>query len=195
MDFDEYGNVLLDTNPGFQPFGFAGGIYDLHTKLVRFGARDYDAEVGRWLSKDKALFNGGLTSFYVYVNNNPVNWIDPFGLIKVKAGADVRDLSPSITKVFPVVDSAVQAYSNMSEGVITSGNDTLRTNIDSYHYLERAIDIRGNIFSDNVMREIAEQIEWELGPDYDVVPEIFPNNPIRDHIHIEYDPKNKKGPC
>ena len=31
-----------DTNPGFQPFGFAGGLYDPDTKVVRFGARDYD---------------------------------------------------------------------------------------------------------------------------------------------------------
>ena len=46
MDYDEWGNVINDTNPGFQPFGFAGGIYDLHTGLVRFGARDYDAELG-----------------------------------------------------------------------------------------------------------------------------------------------------
>ena len=27
IDYDEWGNVLRDTNPGFQPFGFAGGIY------------------------------------------------------------------------------------------------------------------------------------------------------------------------
>ena len=43
MDYDEFGNVINDTNPGFQPFGFAGGLYDQDTKLVRFGARDYDA--------------------------------------------------------------------------------------------------------------------------------------------------------
>ena len=24
--YDEFGNVLMDTNPGFQPFGFAGGL-------------------------------------------------------------------------------------------------------------------------------------------------------------------------
>jgi len=40
MDYDEFGNVLLDTNPGFQPFGFAGGLSDQRTGLVRFGARD-----------------------------------------------------------------------------------------------------------------------------------------------------------
>jgi hypothetical protein len=26
LDYDEFGNVILDTNPGFQPFGFAGGF-------------------------------------------------------------------------------------------------------------------------------------------------------------------------
>jgi hypothetical protein len=41
--YDEFGRVLSNTNPGFQPFGFAGGIYEVDTGLVRFGARDYDA--------------------------------------------------------------------------------------------------------------------------------------------------------
>jgi len=34
MDYDEFGNVSVDTNPGFQPFGFAGGLYDPDTKLA-----------------------------------------------------------------------------------------------------------------------------------------------------------------
>jgi hypothetical protein len=28
QDYDSFGQVLADTNPGFQPFGFAGGLYD-----------------------------------------------------------------------------------------------------------------------------------------------------------------------
>lgn len=64
LDYDEFGNVILDTNPGFQPFGFAGGIYDQHTKLTRFGARDYDAETGRWTAKDPILFRGRDANLY-----------------------------------------------------------------------------------------------------------------------------------
>jgi RHS repeat-associated protein len=80
MDFDEFGNVLQDTNPGFQPFGFAGGLWDADTGLVRFGARDYDPVVGRWTAKDPISFAGGDTNLYGYVLNDPVNSIDPSGL-------------------------------------------------------------------------------------------------------------------
>ncbi|HYO56161.1 kelch repeat-containing protein [Archangium sp.] len=81
LDYDAWGNVLSDSNPGFQPFGFAGGLYDRDTKLVRFGARDYDAEAGRWTTKDPIRFAGGDTNLYAYVANDPINSIDPSGLI------------------------------------------------------------------------------------------------------------------
>jgi RHS repeat-associated protein len=79
MNYDAWGNVLEDTNPGFQPFGFAGGIQDSHTGLVRFGARDYDPFVGKWTLKDPIRFEGKDTNIYGYVGNNPVFFTDPFG--------------------------------------------------------------------------------------------------------------------
>jgi RHS repeat-associated protein len=79
LDYDAWGHLIRDSNPGFQPFGFAGGLYDPHTKLVRFGARDYDAETGRWTAKDPIGFAGGLNT-YAYVTNSPLNLIDPLGL-------------------------------------------------------------------------------------------------------------------
>jgi len=81
MDYDEFGSVVRNTAPGFQPFGFAGGLYDSHTGLVRFGARDYDPTTGRWTAKDPILFAGGQGNLYVYVGNDPVNWVDPSGFV------------------------------------------------------------------------------------------------------------------
>ena len=81
ISYDSFGNILEDTNPSFTiPFGFAGGLHDRDTGLVRFGYRDYDPEVGRWTAKDPIGFAGGDTYLYGYTLNNPINLIDPWGL-------------------------------------------------------------------------------------------------------------------
>ena len=81
VDYDAYGNITEDTNSSLHvSFGFAGGLYDEDTKLTRFGYRDYDAETGKWTAKDPIGFTGGDTNLYGYVLNDPVNWIDPWGL-------------------------------------------------------------------------------------------------------------------
>ena len=81
IDYDPYGRVTADTNPGFQPFGYASGLYDPDTGLLRFGARDYDPDTGRWTAKDPIDFAGGDTNLYAYVTGDPINHIDPTGHI------------------------------------------------------------------------------------------------------------------
>jgi RHS repeat-associated protein len=88
IDYDEWGNVVADSNPGLQPFGFAGGLYDRDTGLVRFGARDYDPHTGRWLRKDPIRFRGGDTNLYAYAAGNPVTLSDPLGLTIYWNGKD-----------------------------------------------------------------------------------------------------------
>jgi RHS repeat-associated protein len=87
MEYDEFGRVLTDTNPGFQPFGFAGGLYDRDTGLVRFGARDYDAGTGRWTAKDPLLFDADSPNLYAYSISDPINFLDSNGEFAQVAGA------------------------------------------------------------------------------------------------------------
>jgi RHS repeat-associated protein len=79
MEYDEFGRVLVDTAPGFQPFGFAGGLSDGDTGVVRFGARDYDPTTGRWTAKDPIGFAGLDANLYGYTLGDPVNLIDARG--------------------------------------------------------------------------------------------------------------------
>jgi RHS repeat-associated protein len=79
LDVDEFGQVMSDSNPGFQTFGFAGGIYDVDTGLVRFGARDYDPVVGRWTAKDPIRFGGRQANLFTYAGNDPINNLDTTG--------------------------------------------------------------------------------------------------------------------
>jgi len=80
IDYDEFGNITQDTNPGFQFFAFAGGVYDHHTKLTRFGARDYDAFAGRWMAKDGVGFLGRSSNLFSYAFSDPVNYVDYNGM-------------------------------------------------------------------------------------------------------------------
>ncbi|MGD0589793.1 MAG: RHS repeat-associated core domain-containing protein [Bacteroidota bacterium] len=81
IDYDEYGNVLADSNPDFTPFGFAGGLNDNQTKLVRFGMRDYSADIGRWTIKDPTLFSSKETNLYLYAKDDPQNCTDNQGTV------------------------------------------------------------------------------------------------------------------
>jgi RHS repeat-associated protein len=85
LTYDPYGRVLSDASPGFQPFGFAGGVYDSDTGLVHYGVREYDAETGSFLRKDPSGFGGG-TNLYAYAWGDPVNFVDVDGAVPSLAG-------------------------------------------------------------------------------------------------------------
>jgi len=87
MRFDTFGRTVSDSNPGFQPFGFACGLTDPDTGFVHMATREYDPATGRFTSRDPAGFADGLTNLYAYVHNDPVNERDPSGL-----GATDRNL-------------------------------------------------------------------------------------------------------
>jgi len=120
LEYDSFGNIVTDTNPGFQPFGFAGGLYDESIGLTRFGARDYDAEPGRWTSKDPIRFDGGDSNLYGYVVNNPLNFLDPIGLWFVDvgfSGAANGKLGPGVTAGVKISPSGVFGYFGFGVGV------------------------------------------------------------------------------
>jgi RHS repeat-associated protein len=78
-DYDEFGRLSASSGTLEIPFGFAGGIYDSLTGLVRFGARDYSAREGRWTAKDPIGFNGGDNNLYGYCVGDAVNRVDGNG--------------------------------------------------------------------------------------------------------------------
>ncbi|HRK07976.1 MAG TPA: RHS repeat-associated core domain-containing protein [Pseudobdellovibrionaceae bacterium] len=89
-EYDVYGKLTRDTRPDALPQGFAGGIQDRDTKLVRFGARDYDPETARWTAKDPIGFSGGDPNLYGYVMQDPVNAVDPSGLFRNEPWSGTR---------------------------------------------------------------------------------------------------------
>ncbi|MDB5048645.1 MAG: hypothetical protein JWO30_1716 [Fibrobacteres bacterium] len=126
IDYDEFGNVTYDSNPEFQPFGFAGGLYDASIAQTRFGARDYAALEGRWTTKDPVKFSGGNANLYVYISNDPINRIDPSGL-RPLSKCEKKSLNPYISmedlEYADLHDGEVPWYLMDGYTGITRGND------------------------------------------------------------------------
>jgi len=121
MDYDEFGNLTYDSNPGFQPFGYSYGLYDMQTKLVRFGARDYDASFGRWTCKDPIAFGGGQSNLFVYVSNDPIQFTDvaglgrggyrPLALVDLKYTYPIKITSAGVSVYgIPIINSPLYDY-------------------------------------------------------------------------------------
>ncbi|MDO9182085.1 MAG: RHS repeat-associated core domain-containing protein, partial [Bacteriovorax sp.] len=149
MNHDEFGKATMDTSPGLQPFGFAGGLYDSDTKLVRFGLRDFDSEIGRWNSKDVIRFDTGDTNLYGYTSNDPVNFIDAEGLYKYSptAGGPVDSATGAALSCFESCSGLEITVTAGKEGGHSPG---------SAHATGQACDV-GKNSNPNLTRPVAQQ--------------------------------------
>ncbi|MGB8062751.1 MAG: RHS repeat-associated core domain-containing protein [Candidatus Sulfotelmatobacter sp.] len=78
--YDSFGNLTASTGTLTNPFRYTGREFDSETGLYFYRARYFDPAVGRFISEDPIRFGGGV-DFYPYVDNSPVNAVDPLGLV------------------------------------------------------------------------------------------------------------------
>ena len=77
IEYDVFGGIYKGNSPYGLETGYTGKPYDSVTGLSDYGFRDYSPAYARFITEDP-IRDG--ENWFAYVGNNPVNWIDPWGL-------------------------------------------------------------------------------------------------------------------
>jgi len=108
-------------------------------------ARYYDPDVGRFISEDPIGFAGGDVNLYAYVGNNPILFVDPWGLAWFRpdnhpylAGREGTIVEPGPIGVGKLIDDYIPAghtfasmHDNFVETTTEAGIPDLFVNIPS----------------------------------------------------------------
>ncbi len=83
-DYDPYGKVINATGAmaEINPLPYRGYYYDTETGFYYLQSRYYDPKICRFINADSYVSTGqGLLGYnmFAYCNNNPLNFVDPYG--------------------------------------------------------------------------------------------------------------------
>jgi RHS repeat-associated protein len=84
-EYDAFGKPHTGDLEHGMSLGYTGKPYDAATGLYNYGYRDYQPVTARFTTED--LIRDG-SNWFAYVNNDPVNWRDPWGLSQSDAAAE-----------------------------------------------------------------------------------------------------------
>lgn len=111
-----------------RPYRFSGKERDDETELYYFGARYYDAELGRWTAPDPIGLHGGL-NVYCYVLCNPVVFVDPDGRMPVTARQAARNAETAAAHQLELI-----AFKQLDIPLAGNGKEKVYNNMGDQHF-------------------------------------------------------------
>ena len=175
---DESGNVLTDVE--YEPFGTSRGEYEERylytgkerdaTGLTYFGARYYNSETGRFLTRDPVTGNTHIPQSlnrYIYCLNNPLKYTDPLGLSEEGSyshqfprpdGEDVKEMWDRLGNIMRWVrrglltlkEAIIYFLGGIANKILQSYSETGLLNLSQFYFLLSALETIVHFFGDTL---------------------------------------------
>ncbi len=142
---------------------FGGQYFDQETSLNYNWHRYYDIDCGRYMSIDPIGFKGGF-NLYLYVEGNPLNKLDPLGLLVWRCTRPLNGQPGE--KTYPIFNHAYVCATD-KDGNIHCGSTTPKNeNIKWYEYFtgtpaRGTTPYDGDYYEKSACELVDEKDEWE----------------------------------
>jgi RHS repeat-associated protein len=149
IDYGPFGQIVaVDAAPGsglhrgniaaLFPFLFSTKYHDFEAELYYYGYRYYEPAAGKWLNRDPIAEQGGL-NLYGFCQNDPVNAIDPLGLLwglsYLHEWLVDNAARPVIDKTADVIGGTSGHYARIAGHTFANVSTTVVGGADSVRYM------------------------------------------------------------
>lgn len=128
--YSSFGKIESQLDPNFiQPYTFTGREFDSEIGLYFYRARQYEPSTGRFLQEDPvggALLNPSSQNKYLYVGNQPLNFVDPSGRVLLVLNVGFGVVGAGISIGYDVlqgrpIDWGQAAANGLSHSIVGGG--------------------------------------------------------------------------
>ncbi|MEM9300335.1 MAG: RHS repeat-associated core domain-containing protein [Bacteroidota bacterium] len=147
-NYDPYGRITKVSGDLDSDFLYTGHYYHEKSQLSLAWFRAYDADLGRWISRDPIGYDDG-PNIYGYVQGNPINYWDKDGRkgIGRNVGRHLEDLAKKIEKLKKDAEKGKNVKDKMEK--LLGGNKTSdKDKRDLQIAIENMVNCKGNTFQD-----------------------------------------------
>jgi len=188
--YDTFGNLSTSTGTITNVLRYAAREFDSETGIYYYRHRYYDPSIGRFTAEDPndvgSLYD--TPDLYLYVENNPANWIDPLGLYTLQKGGLHPPLAPS-----PEIDAllgCIESKTGLHLLVTSTSEDTPVHLPGTPHRRGAAVDVHYNPGTAGKILCAAKECGAGYGLDEAAHPSKKATGP---HIHIQIPPGKRGG--